>query len=459
MSAIITISILAIILLFLGAINRTKPLLPLLYLGLTTAFALSLSGWNQAQHLYNDMYIGDNFSIAFNAVLIIATLLICLFIPVYYKGVKRSLEDIYALILFSLAGALAMTSFGNLVMLFLGIETLSIALYILAGSKKYDPNSNEAAMKYFLMGSFASGFLLFGIALLYGACGSFNLTEVKAYVAQNASHLPLMFIGGMLLILLGMIFKVGAAPFHFWSPDVYEGSPTLVTTFMATVGKIAAIAALFRLMNSCLLDVDYFWKGIFALIAVLTIVVGNFSALFQSNFKRLLAYSGIAHAGYMLIALVSLKAQVAGVLLLYSFSYIVSSVTAFAVLMMIRQATGSFEVNSFKGLAKNNKPEALALTLSMLSLAGIPPLIGFASKYNLFIKALETGNNVPLVIIAVIGSMVSLYYYFRPVMVIYSNPEETSAVRFDTNYRPQIMIALVLLVISSLVPIWLVNLI
>ena len=150
MSAIITISILAILLLFLGATNKTKLLLPLLYIGLATVFILSLTGWNQTQHLYNDMYIGDNFSIAFNAVLIIATLLIALFIPVYYKGVNRSLEDIYALILFALAGALAMTSFGNLVMLFLGIETLSIALYILAGSKKYDPNSNEAAMKYFV---------------------------------------------------------------------------------------------------------------------------------------------------------------------------------------------------------------------------------------------------------------------------------------------------------------------
>lgn len=459
MSAIITITVLAILLLFLGAINKTKLLLPLLYTGLSAAFVLSLTDWNQQQHLFNEMYIGDNFSVAFNAVLILSTLLIFVFVPVYYRGVNRSLEDIYALILFSLAGALVMTSFGNLVMLFLGIETLSIALYILAGSKKYDSNSNEAAMKYFLMGSFASGFLLFGIALLYGACSSFNLMEIKSFVAQNAGSLPPMFIGGMLLILLGMVFKVGAAPFHFWSPDVYEGSPTLITTFMATVGKIAAIAALFRIMDTCLGEVDYFWKGLFAMIAVLTIVVGNFSALYQDNFKRLLAYSGIAHAGYMLIALVALKAHVAGALLLYSLSYIVSTVTAFAVLMMVREETGSFSVAGFKGLAKSNRLEALALTLSMLSLAGIPPLIGFASKYNLFIKALETGNNVPLVIIAVIGSMVSLYYYFRPVMAMYSATEETETISFGKNFRPQIIIALVLLVISSLIPVWVVNLI
>ncbi|HEY5590514.1 MAG TPA: proton-conducting transporter membrane subunit, partial [Paludibacter sp.] len=182
MYAIITISIVAVFVLFFGAIQKKGPLLPIVYVGLTLAFILNLLEWNKSIHYYNEMYIADNFSIAFNAVLIFTTLLVFIFAPVYYKPVKRPLEDIYALILFALVGSLTMTGFGNLLMLFVGIETLSLSLYILAGSKKFDPNSNEAAMKYFLTGSFASGFLLFGIALLYGASGSLNLEEIKQYV-------------------------------------------------------------------------------------------------------------------------------------------------------------------------------------------------------------------------------------------------------------------------------------
>jgi len=245
MYAIITISIVAIIVLFFGAIEKKAPLLPVVYVGLSLAFILNLVGWNQSVHYYNEMYIADNFSIAFNGVLIFTTLLVFIFAPVYYKPVKRPLEDIYALILFALVGGLIMTAFGNLLMLFVGIETLSLSLYILAGSKKFDPNSNEAAMKYFLTGSFASGFLLFGIALLYGASGSMNLEAIKQYVILNQAHMPGMLTIGLLLVAIGMTFKIGAAPFHFWAPDVYEGSPTLITTFMATVGKVAAIAAFF----------------------------------------------------------------------------------------------------------------------------------------------------------------------------------------------------------------------
>ncbi|MDR3653594.1 MAG: NADH-quinone oxidoreductase subunit N [Paludibacter sp.] len=459
MYAIITISIVAIIVLFLGAIQKKTPLLPIIFVGLPVAFIINLLGWNQSIHYYNEMYIADNFSIAFNAVLIFTTLLVFIFAPVYYKPVKRPLEDIYALILFALIGALTMTGFGNILMLFVGIETMSLSLYILAGSKKFDPNSNEAAMKYFLTGSFASGFLLFGIALIYGACGSMNLETIKEFVVAHHNNIPAMLNIGLLLVAIGMTFKIGAAPFHFWAPDVYEGSPTLITTFMATVGKVAAIAAFFRLMSSSFSDMESSWVVTLTIFAIATILIGNLSAFYQDNVKRMFAYSGIAHAGYMLIAIIALKQQAAGVLLLYSISYTIATITAFAVLILVREETGTFSINAFKGLAKHNPTEAFAMTIAMLSLAGIPPLVGFAAKYNLFIAAIEQGH-LPLVIVAIVGSMISVYYYIRPVVAMYFNlPSATSAIDSSSNYKKQIFLAAFLMIVLGLIPGVIINLI
>ena len=459
MYAIITISIVALIVLLFGALQKKKPLLPIIFVGLPVAFVLNLLEWNQSIHYYNEMYIADNFSIAFNAVLIFTTLLVFIFAPVYYKLVKRPLEDVYALILFALVGAVTMTGFGNLLMLFVGIETLSLSLYILAGSKKHDPNSNEAAMKYFLTGSFASGFLLFGIALLYGASGSMNLEEIKQYVLLHQQNMPGMLSIGLLLVAIGMTFKIGAAPFHFWAPDVYEGSPTLITTFMATVGKVAAIAAFFRLMHSSFAEIESVWSITLTIFAIATILIGNLSAFYQDNVKRMFAYSGIAHAGYMLIAIIALKQEAAGVLLLYSISYTIATITAFAVLILVREETGSFSIKAFNGLAKTNPTEAFAMTIAMLSLAGIPPLVGFAAKYNLFISAIEQGN-LPLVIVAIIGSMISVYFYIRPVIAMYVNsPSETMIIESSSNYKKQIFIAAFLLIILGLIPGLIVNLI
>lgn len=458
MFAIITISIVAIIVLVLGALNQKKPLLPVIFTGLIAAFVINLQGWNKSAHLFNEMYIADNFSIAFNGVMIFTTFLVFLFAPVYYKPVKRPLEDVYALILFALVGALTMTAFGNLLMLFVGIETLSLALYILAGSKKFDPNSNEAAMKYFLTGSFASGFLLFGIALLYGATGTMNLEEIHQYVLSHQAGMPAMLNIGLLLVAIGMTFKIGAAPFHFWAPDVYEGSPTLITTFMATVGKVAAIAAFFRLMHSSFAEISETWTLTLTIFAMATILIGNLSAFYQDNVKRMFAYSGIAHAGYMLIAIIALKDNAPGVLLLYSMSYTVATITAFAVLILVREETGTFSIKAFNGLAKKNPTEAFAMSIAMLSLAGIPPLVGFAAKYNLFIAAIEQGH-LPLVFVAIIGSVISVYFYIRPIIAMYVNKQAEGVVIDSSNtYRRQIELAAILMIILGLIPGLFVNL-
>ena len=302
MNAIIAIAVLAIIIMFLGVIKKKSFLLPLILLGLPLAFFLCIRDWNTNLHLFKEMYIADNFSIAFNAVLISGTFIVFMFAGLYYKVVERPLEDIYALFLFALIGAMVMTSFGNLIMLFIGLETLSISLYILAGSKKFDLASNEAAMKYFLTGSFATGFLLFGIALIYGASGSFNLIEVSSYIAENKETLPKLFYAGILLVFIGMAFKIAAVPFHFWAPDVYSGSPTLITAFMATVAKVAGIAAFYRLASITFIEIQPFWVNTIVFFSVATIIFGNLSALYQDNLKRLFAYSGIANTGYLLFA-------------------------------------------------------------------------------------------------------------------------------------------------------------
>lgn len=459
MYAIITISIVAIIILILGSLGKKKPLLPLIYIGLIIAFVVNLFGWNAPQHLYNEMFIADNFSIAFGAVLIFTTLFVFIFAPVYYKPVKRPLEDTYALILFALVGALTMLAFGNLLMLFVGIETLSLSLYILAGSKKLDPNSNEAAMKYFLTGSFASGFLLFGIAFIYGACGNMNLEAINQYVILHKSATPAMLNMGILLVIIGMTFKIGAAPFHFWAPDVYEGAPTLITTFMATVGKVAAVAAFFRLMQSSFSETPELWTVTLTVFAMATILIGNLTALKQDNVKRMFAYSGIAHAGYMLIAIITLKGNASSVLLFYSMSYTIATITAFAVLILVREETGTFSIKAFNGLAKRNPTEAFAMTIAMLSLAGIPPLVGFAAKYNLFITAIEQGH-LALVIVAIIGSAVSVFFYVRPIIAMYVNKQPDDRIIESSNiYKRQIELAGILIIILGLIPALFVNLV
>jgi len=446
MNTLIAISGLAVITLFLGVMGKKSILLPIILVGLLLAFFLCIREWNTSIHFFNEMFIADNFSIAFNAVLIFCTFLVFLFAGLYYKSVKRPLEDIYALFLFSLIGGLVMTSFGNLIMLFLGIETLSITLYILAGSKKYDSTSNEAAMKYFIMGSFATGFLVFGMALVYGASGSFNLTAISTYVSSNSTSLPKLFYAGMLLVFIGISFKIAAVPFHFWAPDVYTGSPTLITAFMATVGKAAGIAAFYRLASTAFADIHQSWTTTLWILSAATIILGNFTAVYQDNMKRMLAYSGITHAGYMLLTIIALGPKSVGSLLFYTLAYTVATITAFAVLIQVRDKNGSFSMSAFKGLAKNNPIEAFAMTMAMMSLAGIPPLAGFMAKYNIFIVAVQ-GGYVWLVIIAVIGSMVSIYYYFKPIIAMYfSDVEPQTKIETGLLFKVSIILCTLLII-------------
>jgi NADH-quinone oxidoreductase subunit N len=316
-----------------------------------------------------------------------------------------------------------MVSSGNLAMFFIGLEIMSIALYVLAGSNKNTRAGNEAAMKYFLMGSFASAFLLFGIALLFGASGSLYHKDIYDFALNASGSLPLLYKAGVVLVVIGMAFKIAVAPFHFWAPDVYEGSPTVITTFMISVVKVAGFAAFFRLAQTVFPAALDVWVNTIAILAAISIIVGNFTALFQKDMKRMLAYSSISHTGYVLLAIIAFNEYSANALLLYSIAYVLSNISAFAILIVIRQNGGNSLYDAFNGFGKNNKLLSVCLTIAMLSLTGIPPLAGFIAKYAVFVSALNSGW-LWLVLIAILGSVVSIFYYFRPFIYVWFRSNE-----------------------------------
>jgi NADH-quinone oxidoreductase subunit N len=417
MTTLVLLSLLGFLVLFVGAFNQKKAVLPVVVLGLIAAFITNAIEWDTNQ-LHFGMMLVDNFAISFTGLMIFSVLMIMLVAGYQFRNEDSSIADIYALMIFSLVGAVIMTSYTSLVMLFIGIEILSIALYILAGSRRINLQSNEAALKYFLMGAFASGFLLFGIALMYGTTGSFDLVRISDFVNGN-ENLPMTFITGVLLIMIGFAFKIGAVPFHFWTPDVYQGTPTLITAFMATVVKTAGIAAFYHLFDICFSAIDSLWFNILWVIAVSTILLGNISAVMQNEAKRMLAWSSVAHAGYLLIPLLALNELSASSIFYYTAAYSVASILAFTVLIGIAQFNNEMPVDQYKGLSKNNPLMTTALIISMFSLAGIPPLAGFFGKYFVFVTAMESNLTIA-VIVAVAGSLIGIYYYFRPVIFAFN---------------------------------------
>lgn len=418
MNTIIALSVLAVITMFLGVFNARKLLLPIVVVGLVVALGLNYMDWGQVKHYYSNMFFTDNFSVCFGGLMILSTLVVFLMSAQYYKDETRSLDGIYSILLFSLIGGLMMISSSNLVTFFVGIEIFSISLYLLAGSHRTSQFSVEAAMKYFLMGSFASAFLLFGIALLYGASGSLYNTDIYNYISQHAGQLPTLLKAGILLVAIGMAFKIAAAPFHFWAPDVYHGSPTIITAYMVSAVKVAGFAAFLRLSQNCFGPDTALWAQSVAVIAAISIIIGNFSALQQTRIKRMLAYSSISHTGYILVALVALQTSTTAIFLYYSVAYVISNLAAFLIVILMKQTLGNTGFDSFNGLAKTNPVIAFAMAIAMLSLTGIPPLAGFIGKYMVFAPALQQGY-AWLVIIAMIGSLVSIFYYFRPIINMY----------------------------------------
>ncbi len=427
MITLIIISFLGMGTLLFGALQprRQTASLVITWIGLLTALAALRPEWNQSHSYYHEMVIFDNFAVAFSAILIIATLLIFLLAYDYYPSGTAPVADILGLMIFTLVGGICLVSYGHMAMLYLGVEIVSIPLYILAGSKKNHLSSNEAALKYFLTGSFASPFLLFGIALIYGATGSLHLSVIQNTLTHSAVTHSTLIMLGTLLILIGFAAKVAVVPFHFWSPDVYQGAPTLITCYMITVAKVAGFAAFYRLFTSSLNFLTIQWNEVIGAIAVLSLIGGNLLAMQQRSLKRLLAYSSIGHAGFLLLGLLVLNRQAINALWYYSVAYVIALIGVFAILIAIKKETKTDDLYSLRGLAKANPFMAFGLSVALLSLAGIPPFAGFFAKYLYLLIAVQN-HYLGIAIIAIIASVIGAGYYLRLISLFYQSDESTA---------------------------------
>jgi NADH-quinone oxidoreductase subunit N len=385
--------------------------------GLLITSVLSVMLWGRNESAFNGMLALDTYALFFNMVFCLAAGMTLLMSLHYLETVNIRPGEYYSLLLFATVGMMLMAAATDLLVIFLGLETMSIAVYVLAGIWRQRLQSNEAALKYFLLGAFASGFFLYGVALVYGATGSMQLSKIAAHVSTHGSS-PLLLIGVALLIV-GFGFKVAAAPFHVWTPDVYEGAPTTVTAFMAVGVKAAAFAAFARVFLHTLGPLHGEWQGILWILAVLTMTVGNVTALVQRNIKRMLAYSSIAHAGYLLVAMVAGKDLGGAALMYYLVAYGLMNLGAFAVVLAVgRQGEPNEELSDYAGLGFRYPALGMAMTIFMLSLTGVPPLVGFTGKFYIFSAAVKAGY-IWLAVIGVLNSVVSAYYYIRVVVNMY----------------------------------------
>jgi NADH-quinone oxidoreductase subunit N len=402
-------------------------------IGLGVAFWATVRLWGTEEELFGGMIVVDTATLFFHAVFLgIGFVTVLLSIQ---SAAEEGLElaEYYTLLLFALLGAMLMASGGDLLIIFLGLEILSLAQYILAGMRHSLLKSNESALKYFLLGAFATGFLLYGIALLYGATGTTSLAGIAAAVREgDLTENPLVTIG-MGLLVVGFGFKIAAVPFHMWTPDVYEGAPTPVTAFMSTAVKAAGFAALVRVFVTALGELQGSWAPVFWGMAVLTMTIGNLVAIAQLHIKRMLAYSSIAHAGYLLIAMVAAGPAGLTSLLYYLLAYAFMNLGAFAVVVALeRREERNLLLGDYAGLGFRYPLLGLAMALFMFSLAGLPPTAGFMAKFYVFSAAVEQGYLV-LAVIGVLNSLISIYYYLRPIVFMYMEESKSDipALRLD----------------------------
>jgi NADH-quinone oxidoreductase subunit N len=448
MNTLIAIIGLGVLCLLFEIMNFRKAIIPVTILGLMGILGLTLSELNSPATYHNNMIVVNKFSVAFSSLFIVLTIFLVALSHNFYEKHQTKISDYISIKIFLLSGAVAMVSFGNLSMFFLGIEILSISLYVLAASDRMNIRSNEAGLKYFLMGSFASGILLFGICLIYGAMGTFDIAEISEYT--RSAELPSWFFIGIVLLTIGMLFKIAAVPFHFWAPDVYQGSPALTTATMSTLAKVVAMAALYKLLSAMNVEITYGFQIVIVVISIASMTVGNIMALKQTNVKRMLAFSGISHAGFMLMALLSATTS-AGSLLYYATAYSLAGIAAFSVLLYVCKDKVNEEISDFNGLGKTNPILAAILTASLLSMAGIPIFAGFFAKLMLFTQTIESGYLI-VVIAAVINSIISIGYYFKLILAMYTKDavEEKQATPFA--FYAVAVIAIVFNMIIGLYP-------
>ena len=450
MNALIVSALLGVIMMFSGILLKQKSairnvaiagLIILLFVNIlemcgTVIFKVDTKG----------MIEFDRFALLFNTIAFFSTLIYFLLSARDMEKVGVNYAEYFALIFFILCGITLTSSFKSLLILFLGIEIISFPLYILTGSDKRNLKSNEASLKYFLLGAFSTGLMLMCIALIYGAVGSFTTSGINFIEGDKPSAL---LVAGMLLLLFSMAFKVSAAPFHFWTPDVYDGAPTVFTSFMATIVKAAVFIAFIRLFDEAFGLLQPQWKLFVAIITVATLFIGNITAVFQQSVKRMLAYSSIAQAGFMLLSLYSMNADAKEGLLLYTAAYSFATIGIFAVLIKMNDYT--FE--GFNGFAKHQPLLAATTTIFLLSLAGIPLTGGFIAKFYMLKATMANGKNLGLVIFAILMAAVSVYYYFRVIQAMYfKEGDEKNSIEVTPSFKWTLVILAAFVILLGIFP-------
>jgi NADH-quinone oxidoreductase subunit N len=415
-------------------------------LGVMSAIVSSLVFWNEDSLYFNEMYLEDTFSKSFVLLSSTVFLLWMLVFRTFFSDSKHSVEVI-TLTCFALVGGFMMLGFSHLVMLFLGIEILSIPVYVLAGFNKDSFKSNEASFKYFIMGAFASCILLLGIVFIYGATGTFDLNSIATKLSTlGVEGLPVFYYLGILLVLMSMLFKISAVPFHFWTPDVYQGALIAITGLMSTVVKIFAIAACFKLYNVLLGESLGTSNWIIFLIIALTLIIGNSIGAIQDNPKRVLAYSSIGHTGFMLLSIFVGGDLGCRSLLYYGVAYSLSSILAFYVLSFVYNDNQTEEptFDILKNLAKRNPLLGIGLTVSVLSMAGLPPFAGFFAKYFVISAAYDKGYYL-LVVLAILTTLISVYYYLKFAIAIYGARDTSNSESIEISFVSKVVVLLMIL--------------
>jgi len=435
MNALIISAIMGVVMMFSGILLKQKSAIRGLALtGLFIAIVLNVMeiyGFHLFRIDIAGMMQFDRFALFFNTIAMACTFIFFLLSAKEMEKVGLNYADYFALIFFILCGIILASSFTSLLILFLGIEIISIPLYILTGSDKRNLKSNEASLKYFLLGAFSTGLMLMGITLIYGASGSFSIDIISESISKPDTKPTILLIAGLLLLMFSMAFKVSAAPFHFWTPDVYDGAPTVFTSFMATIVKAAVFISFIRLFYHAFGSIHDTWKLIIAIITALTLFIGNVTAVFQQSVKRMLAYSSIAQAGFMLMAILALNSIASEGILLYTTAYCLSTIGLFAILVKMKDYT--FE--GFNGFAKHQPLLAAVAVVFLLSLAGIPLTAGFLAKFYMINAVITQGGFLWLVILAVLMAAISVYYYFRVIQAMYFKEGEAQAMEVSSTFK------------------------
>ncbi len=413
----------ALVLLLIGGFTRgpvaSKISGVLCVVGSLLALYFTVNMWGTNLDVFNRLYTIDNYGTFFKGLFLVILILVAIVSLRYADREEIGSGEYYSLLMFGVLGMMVMTSSHHFITIFIGLEVMSLSIYILCGFLRNNITSVEAALKYFLLGAFATGFLLYGMSMIYGSTGIIDVVELKRYFLMKQPFSVAMFIIGLGLLLVGFGFKIASVPFHMWTPDVYQGAPTSITAYMATGVKAAAFGALIRIFYTAFIPFQFGWSGIIWILAVLTMTIGNITALVQRDIKRMLAYSSIAHAGYILVAFITGDRAQASSMLYYLMAYSFMNIGAFtAIIVLQKKGDNSSELDSFTGLGARHPFIALCMCIFLLSLAGVPPLAGFMGKFYVFSTAVKA-QYYWLAIIGFLNSVVAAYYYLRVIVYMY----------------------------------------